>query len=251
MSALDIERFVRDRHPRQTHSPSKNSRPLCQFCMNLVPPNRSQHNSQSELLQTGAMQTDVALWIALHAARGAVKSADQKAALGQIYDRHAGLVYGISFKVLGNAQEAEDLTQDIFVRLAERADYDPTRGSLRTFLMVLTRSRAIDRVRSRQSTQRSKTRWQADYVQPTTTLSPSDIHSDIYSDEQSQAVKAALDQLSEQQKQVLHLTYYEGLTQSAIAERLGVPLGTVKSYARRGLLQLRKILQNRQGEVAQ
>lgn len=223
--------------------------------MNLVPPNRSQRHPQSELLQTGAMQTDVELWVALHAARGAAKSAEQKAALGQIYDRHAGLVYGISLKVLGNAQEAEDLTQDIFVRLAERANYDPTRGSLRTFLMVLTRSRAIDRVRSRQSTQRSKTRWQADYVQPTTMLSPSDIHSDIYSDsardEQSQAVKAALAQLSEQQKQVLHLTYYEGLTQSAIAERLGVPLGTVKSYARRGLLQLRKILQNRQGEVAQ
>lgn len=198
-------------------------------------------------------QTDVELWVALHAEPGAVKSAEQKAALGQIYDRHAGLVYGISFKVLGNAQEAEDLTQDIFVRLAERADYDPKRGSLRTFLMVLTRSRAIDRVRSRQSSQRSKKRWQADYVQPTAALSPSDIHSDsdTDSDEQSQAVKAALSQLSEQQKQVLHLTYYEGLTQSAIAERLDVPLGTVKSYARRGLLQLRKILQASQGKIAQ
>lgn len=219
--------------------------------MNLVSFNRSQHSSQSELLQTGAMQTDIDLWVALQAERGAAKGTEQKAALGQIYDRHAGLVYGVSLRVLGNAQEAEDLTQDIFVRLAERADYDPKRGSLRTFLMVLTRSRAIDRVRSRQSSQRSKKRWQADYVQPTIALSPIDIHSDSDSDEQSQAVKAALSQLSEQQKQVLHLTYYEGLTQSAIAERLDVPLGTVKSYARRGLLQLRKILQASQGKIAQ
>lgn len=219
--------------------------------MNLVSFNRSQHSSQSELLQTGAMQTDIDLWVALQAEREAAKGTEQKAALGQIYDRHAGLVYGVSLRVLGNAQEAEDLTQDIFVRLAERADYDPKRGSLRTFLMVLTRSRAIDRVRSRQSSQRSKKRWQADYVQPTIALSPIDIHSDSDSDEQSQAVKAALSQLSEQQKQVLHLTYYEGLTQSAIAERLDVPLGTVKSYARRGLLQLRKILQASQGKIAQ
>ncbi len=219
--------------------------------MNFVTSNQSQYHSQSDLLSTEAMQTDIELWAALHAKQGVVKSAEKKAALGQIYDRHADLVYGTSLKVLGNAQEAEDLTQDIFIKLAERADYDPKRGSLRTFLMVLTRSRAIDRVRSRQSTQRSKARWQADYVQPTTTLSISDIYTVNVSDEQSQAVKAALSQLSEQQKQVLHLTYYEGLTQSVIAERLELPLGTVKSYARRGLLQLRKILQNRQGEVTQ
>lgn len=176
-------------------------------------------------------QFDIELWSALQAG--------QTEALGQLYDRHASLVYGMSLKVLGNTQEAEDLTQDIFVKLAEQAAYDPKRGSLRTFLMILTRSRAMDRVRSRQSAHRSKQRWQADYSRP----NPSFLIDDVAEGEQSQQVKAALAQLSAQQQQILHLAYYEGFTQSAIAQRLNAPLGTVKARARRGLLKLRKILQ--------
>lgn len=175
--------------------------------------------------------TDSELWFAL--------CSGQTDALGQLYDRHASLVYGVSLKVLGNAQEAEDLTQDIFVKLAERAGYDPNRGTLRTFLMILTRSRAIDRLRSRQSTQKSKQRWQADHV-PSTLLSADD----MIKDERSEDIKAALAQLPKQQQQVLHLAYYEGFTQAAIAERLEAPLGTVKARARRGLLKLRTILQD-------
>ncbi len=178
-----------------------------------------------------APQSDIALWSALQAGH--------TDALGQLYDRHASLVYGMSLKVLGNTQEAEDLTQDIFVKLTEQASYDPKRGSLRTFLMILTRSRAIDRVRSRQSAHRSKQRWKADYSPP----NPSLLVDDVVAGEQSQKVKAALAQLSAQQQQILHLAYYEGFTQSAIAERLDAPLGTVKARARRGLLKLRKILQ--------
>jgi len=177
-------------------------------------------------------QIDTDLWLALR--RG------QAEALGKIYDRHAGLVYGISYKVLGNTQEAEDLTQDIFIKLAERATYDPDRGSLRTFLMILTRSRAIDRVRSRQSTQRSKRVWQADYVPESPQLS---IDAMVQA-EKSEQVKRALTHLSSEQQQILHMAYYEGLSQSAIAKKLSTPLGTIKSRARRGLLTLRKILQS-------
>lgn len=189
--------------------------------MDSTPPNQRDDDPQS----------DTELWSALQSGH--------TAALGQLYDRHAGLVYGVSLKVLGNAQEAEDLTQDIFVKLAEQAAYDPKRGSLRTFLMILTRSRAIDRVRSRQSAHRSKQRWQADY----SPNNPSLLIDDVVKGEQSQQVKAALAQLSAQQQQILHLAYYEGFTQSAIAQRLNAPLGTVKARARRGLLKLRKILQ--------
>ncbi len=188
--------------------------------MDSVPSNWPEYDSQS----------DHDLWFALRSG--------ETEALGQLYDRHAGLVYGISRKVLGNTQEAEDLTQDIFVKLAEQASYDPKRGSLRTFLMVLTRSRAIDRVRSRQSSQKNKTRWQADYLPPTPSLSAYD----MVKDEQVHDIKVALSQLSEQQQQVLHLAYYEGFTQAAIADRLNAPLGTIKARARRGLLQLREIL---------
>lgn len=189
---------------------------------------RSQIDAQPNL------KTDVELWFSLRA--GHTK------ALGDLYDRHAGLVYGVSLKVLGNAQEAEDLTQDIFVKLAEQMSYDPTRGSLRTFLMILTRSRAIDRVRSRQSDQKTKQRWQANYASPAAEAAVPD----AAKDERSDQIKAAMAQLSVQQQQVLQLAYYEGLTQAAIAERISEPLGTVKARARRGLLKLRKILQDYQ-----
>ncbi|MGB3300553.1 MAG: sigma-70 family RNA polymerase sigma factor [Phormidesmis sp.] len=193
-------------------------------------PDYSTHSAPPDSLASSP--TDAELWFALRAG--------QTEALGDLYDRHAGLVYGVSLKVLGNTQEAEDLTQDIFIKLAERASYDPTRGSLRTFLMILTRSRAIDRVRSRQSAQRSKQRWQADYAP--STAEP--LAQGIVKAEQSSQVQAALSQISAQQREVLQMAYYDGLTQAAIAERLNAPLGTVKARARRGLLKLREILQD-------
>ena len=175
--------------------------------------------------------SDRELWFALRSG--------QTGALGQLYDRHASLVYGLSLKVLGNTQEAEDLTQDIFIKLAERSSYDPDRGSLRTFLMVLTRSRAIDRLRSRQSASRSRRVMQANFA-----TNPPVQHTDtIIQAEQSAAVKAALSQLPAPEQQVLQMAYYEGLTQAAIAEHLRTPLGTIKSRTRRGLLKLRQILQ--------
>jgi RNA polymerase sigma-70 factor (ECF subfamily) len=177
--------------------------------------------------------TDAQLWLAM--------TQGQTEALGVLYDRHAGLVYSVALNVLGNPQEAEDLTQDIFVRLIHRSAYDPRRGSFRTFLSILTRSRALDRVRSRQrETQRSKQQQQ-----PDASVSVSPMAMDELSQrEQTQEVQAALAQLPAQQQQLLHMSYYEGLTQATIAERLGLPLGTVKSKVRRSLLKLREILQD-------
>ncbi len=204
--------------------------------MSSAPLNRPESSSQTGAQANAgasaqATPTDAELMFALRAG--------QTSALGDLYDRHASLVYGVSLRVLGNAQEAEDLTQDIFIKLAERASYDPGRGSLRTFLMILTRSRAIDRVRSRQSAQRSKRRWQADYIPSSEPLAHGMVKT-----EQSNQVQAAMSQISPQQRQVLQMAYYEGLTQAAIAERLNAPLGTVKARARRGLLKLREILQD-------
>ncbi|MGJ3251812.1 MAG: sigma-70 family RNA polymerase sigma factor [Elainellaceae cyanobacterium] len=176
--------------------------------------------------------TDVDLWLALRQG--------QTDALGQIYDRHAKLVYGIALRVLGNTQEAEDLTQDIFIKLASTSSYDPKRGSLRTFLGILTRSRAIDRLRGSRTAQTSIERWQVNHPEnPANT--PADT---IDQDERSQKVRAALAQLSESQQEILRMAYYEGLTQTAIANQLDTPLGTIKARARRGLLKLRQILQD-------
>jgi RNA polymerase sigma-70 factor (ECF subfamily) len=177
--------------------------------------------------------TDAQLWLAM--------TQGQTEALGVLYDRHAGLVYSVALNVLGNPQEAEDLTQDIFVRLIHRSAYDPRRGSLRTFLSILTRSRALDRVRSRQrETLRSKQQQQPDASGSVSSVAMDELSQQ----EQTQEVQAALAQLSAQQQQLLQMSYYEGLTQTTIAERLGLPLGTVKSKVRRSLLKLREILQD-------
>ncbi|MBD1849375.1 sigma-70 family RNA polymerase sigma factor [Leptolyngbya sp. FACHB-711] len=177
-----------------------------------------------------AAPTDAELLIAL--------SAGEIDALSTIYDRHAGLVYGLALKVLGNPQEAEDLTQDIFLMLARGCSYDPQRGSLRTFLAVLTRSRAIDRVRSRSRTLAFLARWKGSQAE----RASDPLLESVFQQEQSQEVQAAIAQLSEEQQQILKMAYYDGLSQSQIADRLNIPLGTAKARARRGLIQLRQTL---------
>jgi RNA polymerase sigma-70 factor, ECF subfamily len=175
-------------------------------------------------------QTDAELFLAL--------KAGQIAALGILYDRHAGLIYGLALKILGNAQEAEDLTQEIFLALSRGSAYDPKRGSLRTFLAVMTRSRAIDKMRSRNTASRFLGRWKSN-TQESTSNSPFEY---VAQNEQAQEVQAALAQLSDNQQQVLKLAYYDGLSQSEIAQRLDIPLGTVKGRSRQGLLKLRQSL---------
>lgn len=163
-------------------------------------------------------------------------------ALSVIYDRHAGLVYGIAMRVLGNPQEAEDLTQDIFLSLTRRSSYDPARGSLRTYLAILTRSRSVDRIRARTSRQQRSLRWQSDPGETMTTSTPLD---EAFRQDRSQEVRQALATLPDQQQHILYLSYYEGLSQSEIARQLGIPLGTVKARARRGLIKLRALLKAR------
>lgn len=187
-----------------------------------------QPGNQTQFLPS---QTDAELFAELQAG--------QNQALGILYDRHSGLVYGLALKMLGNPQEAEDLTQDIFLTLASRCSFDPRRGSLRTFLGILTRSRGIDRLRSRNVAHGVLGRWQS----PEGDLSNSPLES-VSQGERSQEVQAALAQLSDHEQQILKMAYYDGFSQSEIAQRLDIPLGTVKARARRGLLKLRQTLTN-------
>jgi RNA polymerase sigma-70 factor, ECF subfamily len=163
----------------------------------------------------------------------------QTPAMGVLYDRHSGLVYGLALKVLGNAQEAEDLTQEVFIALVKSTAYDPQRGSLRTFLAILTKSRALDRLRSRSSARQLIARWQQSKTSESTPNIPLE---QAFQQEQSQEVRAALAQLPATEQQVLRLAYYDGFSQSEIAQQLALPLGTVKTRARRGLLKLRQFL---------
>ena len=163
--------------------------------------------------------------------------------LGILYDRYGLLVYRLVYRMLNNAQEAEDLTQDIFLNLQVKSKFDPQRGSFYTYLMTITRSRAIDRLRSRRSKGKF---WQnigklKDTIAQQRTDTPMEVAS---TKEISHQVRNALKTLSDKQRQVLELSYYEGLSQSEIAKRLDLPLGTVKTHSRRGLIQLRKSLHN-------
>lgn len=165
------------------------------------------------------------------------------AALGMLYDRYGLLVYRLIYRMLNNSQEAEDLTQEIFLNLQVKSKFDPQRGSFYTYLMTLTRSRTIDCLRSK----RSKGRFWRNIGKLKDSLEQQKSHSPmevVSTQEISTQVRDALHHLSLNQRQVLELSYYEGLSQSEIAERLNIPLGTVKTHSRRGLLQLRKNLHN-------
>ncbi len=164
-------------------------------------------------------------------------------ALGLLYDRYGLLVYRLIYRMLNNAQEAEDLTQEIFLNLQVKSKFDPQRGSFYTYLMTVTRSRAIDRLRSKNSQGRF---WQnIGKLKDSIEQQKSDIPLEVVSTEEvSTQVRNALHHLSLNQRQILELSYYEGLSQSEIAKRLNIPLGTVKTHSRRGLIQLRKNLHN-------
>lgn len=164
-------------------------------------------------------------------------------ALGLLYDRYAGLVYTIALRSLGDVASAEDLTQDVFLTLMNSRTYDPERGSLSSYLSLLTRSRAIDRLRAQSTQHRYLHQW---HQQPRPSEpSPIEHASQV---ERQVIVREALAQLNEQQRQILAMSYYEGRSQAEISRQLGVPLGTVKSWARRGLLQLRSQLQAKLSE---
>ena len=162
-------------------------------------------------------------------------------ALDVLYDRYGKLVYSTAVQILNNVEEAEEVTQETFLSLWQRSEiYQPKRGSLSGFLITMTRSRSIDRLRSRKSSQEKLQRFQtfSDYVLPHHNP-PLEF---VTVQERINLVHKALKQLSPYDRQLLETAYYEGLSQSEIAKREGIPLGTVKSRVRQALKKLRTAL---------
>lgn len=166
---------------------------------------------------------------------------DPRGALAALYDRHAGLVYGLALKILASTTDAEDLTQEVFVALARSSTYDPARGSLPAYLVTYTRSHAIDRLRARGRRRRLLAQWHAE---PTETIVPSPLDA-LTLHERAEHVQSALATLPDSQRTVLELAYFRGLSQTEIAAELETPLGTVKTWARKGLLSMRALLRER------
>jgi RNA polymerase sigma-70 factor (ECF subfamily) len=161
-------------------------------------------------------------------------------ALGQLYDRYRVILFSLIARILHSREESEDVLQEVMLQVWRRAeDYDESRGRPFTWLVTLARSRAIDRLRSLDSRDRTATEAARTVVDQI-----SDASDDALRSEQSEIVRRALAELPEDQRKTLVLAYYEGLTQAEIGTKLEWPLGTVKTRMRAGMIRLRELLGN-------
>lgn len=162
-------------------------------------------------------------------------------ALSELYDRYARVLYAVAFKILGSVEEAEEVVLDVFSQVwRTAARYNSTRGRVDTWLFMLTRSRALDRLRALQRLTRAVTVSVDNAMMES--LSLCNPEEDLLISERRAQVLAALAQLPQEQKQVLELAYYKGMTHVEIAAHTGKSLGTVKTRIRLGLSKLRDAL---------
>ena len=176
----------------------------------------------------------------------AVARADESA-FARVYDRYSPILLGLMLRILRSRAEAEDVLQEVFLQVWQRAhSFDPARGRAFTWLVTLARSRAIDRLRSVGSRERAAQRSAED--------APPESEPAEWADEaavraeRAEAVQAALAELPEEQRQVLVLAYLEGMSQSEIAAAKNQPLGTVKTRTRSALRKLSESLRVRLGQ---
>jgi len=159
-----------------------------------------------------------------------IRAGDQQA-MSELYDRYAKVVYAVALRVLQDASAAEDVLQDVFLQLWRNPDaFDASRGSLAAWLAVISRHRSIDRLRKR--------RPEID-IEECVIAGGHDLRDEAERTLLVEKVRAALAEMNPDQRRVLELAYFQGLTHSEIAAKTGEPLGTVKTRIRSGLQQLR------------
>jgi RNA polymerase sigma-70 factor, ECF subfamily len=158
-------------------------------------------------------------------------------AFAALYDRYCRLAYSVAHKLTGEKQAAEDLTQDAFIKVWRSADgYRPERGSVRTWILSVVRNRGIDQLRAKATRRRMQEKVEASALRS----EPSEAFAQLWHEARLGRVREALDALPHFQQQVLELAHFSDLTHEEIAERLGLPPGTVKGRIRLGLEKLRK-----------
>jgi RNA polymerase sigma-70 factor (ECF subfamily) len=159
-------------------------------------------------------------------------------ALASLYDRHGSRLMGLAYRILGETGEAEEILQEVFLYVWKAASsFDGARGTVLAWLLVATRSRAIDRLRARGPAIRAGVRSLEESPDP---ASSEDVEGAMAGREWEGLCRAAIRDLPEDQRRALELAYFEGLTQQEIAERTASPLGTVKTRVRLGLMKLRE-----------
>ena len=159
-------------------------------------------------------------------------------AFGLFYDQHAPLVFKLALRMMRDRAEAEDLTQEVFLQVWRTStSYDSRRGHPSAWLITIARSRAIDRLRSAEYRRRRHESPGAEQL-----VQASDLRQELSLRESAVVLRGAVASLPEEQRRAIELAYFDGLTQSEVAQRLGEPLGTVKTRIRLGMLKLRGML---------
>ncbi|MBV8053433.1 MAG: sigma-70 family RNA polymerase sigma factor [Acidobacteriaceae bacterium] len=154
-----------------------------------------------------------------------------EAAMSELYDRYANVVYAVALRILQNAEAAEDLLQDVFLQLWRNPDaFDASRGSMAAWLAVISRHRAIDRLRQR--------RPETD-IEECVIACARDFAEETEQSLVVQKVRQVLAEMNPDYRNLLELAFFQGLTHNDIAVKTGQPLGTVKTRIRAGLQQLR------------
>jgi len=161
-------------------------------------------------------------------------------ALEEVYSRTAAKLFGLCLRILGDRSEAEDVVQEVYVSVWRRAgSFDPARASPITWLAAIARNRAIDRLRSTGRTRRAEP-IEAAFDQPD---GSDDAFTRIAATQECTRLMGCVDELEQQTSAAIRSAFFDGLTYSELAQRSNVPLGTMKSWIRRGLLRLRECLE--------
>jgi RNA polymerase sigma-70 factor, ECF subfamily len=170
-------------------------------------------------------------------------SGDQ-GAFAQLYDRLSGPLYSLAVRMLGDAAEAQDALQDVFIQIWRRAaSYDAGQSSVFSWAMLMTRSRVIDRLRARGRRLRvvvSSTDDENNKLAPSDASVAESTTDTVDRNDEALRVRTVLNRLPNEQRQAIELAFFSDLTHHEIAARLGQPLGTIKARIRRGLLKLRE-----------
>lgn len=165
-------------------------------------------------------------------------------AVAELYDRYSGMLKALSQRILHDPSDAEEILQETFLQVWNQAGrYDPKRSSVSTWLVLISRSRSIDRLRSRQVKLRTATA--AGRENPDIHTSPKGV-GNVLGQERRKRLQEEMAKLPGEQSKVLELAFYSGMTQSEIAEHTGIPLGTVKT---RTLLAMKKLRQALSEEI--
>ncbi|MEI9863835.1 MAG: sigma-70 family RNA polymerase sigma factor [Limisphaerales bacterium] len=169
-------------------------------------------------------------------------AAQDRDAFAEFYDRHSLLMFSVASKILNNADEAQDVLQEVFVQIWEKAGrFDPKLGKASSWAAILVRNKAIDRIRASQ--RRTRFTEEAGVEFGIVGEGNETANEAIHGQDKAKLIQSAIVDLPAEQRRAIELAFFSGLTQNEISEKLNEPLGTIKARIRRGLLKLRDQLE--------